>query len=143
MFSSFQIIWQNLISSLYYNTYKYTQLFSSESVTFQRQSIILSSSHTTSTMKIFITLCVLFIGAYCVPLLDKQLGNEWALFKRVHQKQYKTNEEESARYVIREFFNLEMIFFFISLIVERFGKQIMPKFVNIILKLILVFTLIH
>jgi hypothetical protein len=63
-------------------------------------------------MKVFITLCVLFIGAYCVPLLDKQLGNEWALFKRVHQKQYKTNEEESARYVIREFFNLEMIFLF-------------------------------
>jgi hypothetical protein len=63
-------------------------------------------------MKVFIGLCVLFIGGYCVPLFDKQLGNEWALFKRVHQKQYKTNEEENARYVIREFFLIWKLYFF-------------------------------
>jgi hypothetical protein len=54
-------------------------------------------------MKVFISLCVLFVGAYCAPILDNQLSNEWALFKRVHQKQYKTIEEESVRYDIKEF----------------------------------------
>jgi len=54
-------------------------------------------------MKVFITLCVLFVGAYCAPMLDNQFDTEWALFKRVHKKQYSTNGEESARYVIREF----------------------------------------
>ncbi|CAF3606443.1 unnamed protein product [Rotaria sp. Silwood1] len=69
-----------------------------ESVTFHRQSIKPSSSHTTSTMKFFIALCVLFVGAYCAPILDNQLGNEWALFKSVYQKQYNTTEEENIRY---------------------------------------------
>jgi hypothetical protein len=93
-------------------------------------------------MKIFIALCVLIAGAYCAPMLDSQLGNEWALFKRVHQKQYDTIEEESNRYEMKDFlYNLDMIFF-ISLIVETSGKQTLLKFVNIILKLILVFTLI-
>jgi len=50
-------------------------------------------------MKAFIALCVLFVGAYCAPMLDEQLGNQWALFKRVHEKQYSTVEEESTRYV--------------------------------------------
>jgi len=54
-------------------------------------------------MKVFITLCVLFVGAYCAPMLDNQLGTEWATFKRVHKKQYSTIEEESDRYVIRDF----------------------------------------
>ncbi len=54
-------------------------------------------------MKIFITLCVLFVGAYCAPVLDNQLETEWATFKRVHKKQYSTIEEESDRYVIKEF----------------------------------------
>jgi hypothetical protein len=94
-------------------------------------------------MKVFIALCVLFLGAYSAPMLDHQLGNEWALFKRVHQKQYKSVEEESSRYVITDlFYNLEIIFF-ISLIVETFGKQTLRKFVNIILKLTLAFILLH
>jgi hypothetical protein len=50
-------------------------------------------------MKAVIALCVLFVGAYCAPMLDEQLGNQWSLFKRVHEKQYSTVEEESTRYV--------------------------------------------
>jgi hypothetical protein len=50
-------------------------------------------------MKAFIALYVLFVGAYCAPMLDEQLGNQWSLFKRVHEKQYSTVEEESTRYV--------------------------------------------
>jgi len=61
-------------------------------------------------MRIFIALCVLFVGTYCAPMLDKQFENEWALFKRVHQKQYNTIEEERIRYVMRVFYNLEKIF---------------------------------
>ena len=34
-------------------------------------------------------------------MLDEKLGNSWNLFKRVHQKQYGSVEEESARYVER------------------------------------------
>lgn len=49
-------------------------------------------------MKVAIALCVLFVGAYCAPMLDEQLGNSWSLFKRVHGKQYNTVEEETARY---------------------------------------------
>lgn len=55
-------------------------------------------------MKIFIVLSILFIGAYCAPMLGNELNNEWELFKRIHQKQYNTNEEESVRYVIINFF---------------------------------------
>jgi hypothetical protein len=54
-------------------------------------------------MKAVIALCVLFVGAYCAPMIDEQLGNQWALFKRVHEKQYNSVEEESARYVMRDF----------------------------------------
>ncbi|CAF2632084.1 unnamed protein product [Rotaria sp. Silwood2] len=53
-------------------------------------------------MKVFIALCVLFVGAYCAPVLDNQLGNEWALFKSVYQKQYNTTEEENIRQKIWE-----------------------------------------
>jgi len=94
-------------------------------------------------MKVFISLCVLIVGAYCAPMLGNQLGNEWTLFKRVHHKHYNTIEEESIQYVMTDFFsNLKMIFF-ISFIVETSGKEILPKFVNIILKLTLAFILIH
>jgi len=41
-------------------------------------------------------------------MLDQQLGNQWTLFKRVHQKQYSTIEEETARRTIFEA-NLAMI----------------------------------
>ncbi|CAF4152314.1 unnamed protein product, partial [Adineta steineri] len=53
-------------------------------------------------MKVTIALCVLFVGAYCAPMLDEQLGNQWALFKRVHEKQYNSIEEETARRTIWE-----------------------------------------
>jgi hypothetical protein len=33
-------------------------------------------------------------------MLDGNLGNSWALFKRVHQKQYNSDEEETARYIM-------------------------------------------
>jgi hypothetical protein len=94
-------------------------------------------------MKVFISLCVLFVGAYCAPMLGNQLTNEWALFKRVHHKQYNTIEEESSRYVMTDFFSNLKVIFFISFIVETSGKQILTKFVNIILKLTLAFILIH
>jgi hypothetical protein len=51
-------------------------------------------------MKIFIAICVLIVGTFCAPMLDNQVNSEWELFKRVHEKQYKTSEEESIRYVI-------------------------------------------
>jgi hypothetical protein len=54
-------------------------------------------------MKIFIVISVLIVGAFCAPMLENLLDSEWELFKRVHQKQYKTSDEESIRYVIREF----------------------------------------
>jgi cathepsin L len=47
-------------------------------------------------MKVVIALCVLFVGAYCVPMLDEH-NEQWALFKRVHEKQYNSVEEESIR----------------------------------------------
>ncbi|CAF1024289.1 unnamed protein product [Rotaria magnacalcarata] len=53
-------------------------------------------------MKAVIALCVLFVGAYCAPMLDEQLNSQWALFKRVHAKQYNTIEEETARRTIWE-----------------------------------------
>ena len=48
-------------------------------------------------MKAFIALSVLFVGAFCAPMLDEQLGNSWSLFKRVHEKQYSSVEEEADR----------------------------------------------
>ena len=48
-------------------------------------------------MKAFIALCVLFVGASCAPMLDEQLSNGWTLFKRVHEKQYSSVEEEANR----------------------------------------------
>jgi len=53
-------------------------------------------------MKAVIALCVLFVGAYCAPMLDEQLGSHWALFKNVHGKQYSSVEEESGRRAIWE-----------------------------------------
>jgi len=53
-------------------------------------------------MKAFVALCVLFVGAYCAPMLDEQLGNQWTLFKRVHEKQYNSVEEEATRRSIWE-----------------------------------------
>ncbi|CAF1688403.1 unnamed protein product, partial [Adineta ricciae] len=55
------------------------------------------TTQSTPIMKAFIALCVLFVGAYCAPMLDEQLGNQWTLFKRVHEKQYNSVEEETAR----------------------------------------------
>lgn len=54
-------------------------------------------------MKAVIVLCVLFVGAYCAPMLDEKLGSQWALFKNTHKKQYNSIEEETARYVIPYF----------------------------------------
>jgi hypothetical protein len=54
-------------------------------------------------MKAIIALCVLFVGAYCAPMLDEKLGTQWALFKNTHKKQYNSIEEEIARYVIQYF----------------------------------------
>jgi len=48
-------------------------------------------------MKVFIALCILFVGAYCAPMIDNQLNNAWTLFKHVHQKQYNSFEEETTR----------------------------------------------
>jgi hypothetical protein len=55
-------------------------------------------------MNVFIALCVLLVGAYCAPMLNKQLDNEWESFKNVHKKQYNSVEEESARYVMTDLF---------------------------------------
>ncbi|CAF4228081.1 unnamed protein product, partial [Rotaria magnacalcarata] len=57
----------------------------------------LTTISVSATMKAVIALCVLFVGAYCAPMLDEQLNSQWALFKRVHAKQYNTIEEETAR----------------------------------------------
>jgi hypothetical protein len=51
-------------------------------------------------MKIWIILCVFFVSASCAPMVDNQLSNGWALFKHVLGKQYKSLEEELARYVL-------------------------------------------
>ena len=48
-------------------------------------------------MKAALALCLLFVGAYCAPMVDEQLENGWNLFKRVHQKQYNSVEEEANR----------------------------------------------
>ncbi|CAF1316663.1 unnamed protein product [Rotaria sordida] len=48
-------------------------------------------------MKVIIALCVLFIGAYCVPVTDEQPENDWASFKRVYKKQYKSTKEDADR----------------------------------------------
>jgi hypothetical protein len=48
-------------------------------------------------MKIVIVISVLVVGAFCAPMLENLLDNEWELFKRLHRKEYKTNEEESLR----------------------------------------------
>ncbi|CAF5113380.1 unnamed protein product [Rotaria sp. Silwood1] len=54
----------------------------------------------TTVLKVIIALCVLFVSTYCIPILDKQLNNEWALFKRDHRKQYHSIEEENTRQAI-------------------------------------------
>jgi cathepsin L len=51
-------------------------------------------------MNVFIALCVLLVGAYCAPMLNKQLDDEWESFKNVHKKQYNSVAEESARRTI-------------------------------------------
>jgi cathepsin L len=53
-------------------------------------------------MKAVIALCVLFVGAYCAPMPNVQFENEWTLFKRVHEKQYNSIEEETTRRAIWE-----------------------------------------
>ena len=91
-------------------------------------------------MKICIILYILIIGASCAPMLNNQLLNDWKLFKRVHQKQYATNEEENIRYVTKDFSKIwKNIIVFISMIVEIFGRIISSKFVNIISKQIWLF----
>jgi hypothetical protein len=45
-------------------------------------------------MKVFIGLYVLVIGAYCAPMFDEQLDNQWSFFKRLDEKQYASIEEE-------------------------------------------------
>lgn len=61
-------------------------------------------------MKAVIALCVLFVGAYCAPMLDEQLGAQWTLFKNVHGKQYSSVEEEAARYVLYYFYFASLFF---------------------------------
>jgi hypothetical protein len=51
-------------------------------------------------MKAVIALCVLFVGAYCAPMLDEELGAQWTLFKSTYGRQYNSVEEEAIRYVI-------------------------------------------
>ncbi len=51
-------------------------------------------------MKVFIALTVLVASAFCAPMLGDRLGDPWALFKRVHQKQYNSIQEESLRYAM-------------------------------------------
>jgi hypothetical protein len=94
-------------------------------------------------MKAVIALCILFVGAYCAPMLDDQLDNAWNLFKRVHGRQYNSVEEESTRYVMTFFSRKPGNTILVSFTVETSGKLILPKFVNIILKLTMVFILIH
>jgi cathepsin L len=53
-------------------------------------------------MKAFIALCVLFVGAYCAPMFNEELGDAWTLFKRVHEKQYNSVAEEGNRRTIWE-----------------------------------------
>jgi hypothetical protein len=48
-------------------------------------------------MKLTFALCLLFVGAYCAPILDEQLNDSWTLFKRVFKKGYASNEEEMVR----------------------------------------------
>ncbi|CAF3017585.1 unnamed protein product [Rotaria sp. Silwood2] len=48
-------------------------------------------------MQTFIVVYALFIGAYCAPMFDEQLNNQWSLFKRVHKKQYASIDEEMTR----------------------------------------------
>ena len=48
-------------------------------------------------MKVIIVLCAFFLGAQCAPMLNEKLGTHWALFKNLHQKQYNSIEEETAR----------------------------------------------
>jgi hypothetical protein len=52
-------------------------------------------------MQIVIVFSVLVVGVFCAPMLDDGLGDPWALFKRVYQKQYSSIEEESVRYVMK------------------------------------------
>jgi hypothetical protein len=48
-------------------------------------------------MKICFVLCLLFVGAYCAPIVDEQLNESWELFKRVFKKTYASTEEEISR----------------------------------------------
>jgi len=59
-------------------------------------------------MKAFIALCLLFVCAYSAPTSNVELDAPWALFKRVHEKQYSSVEEEINRRSIWEA-NLAMI----------------------------------
>ncbi len=48
-------------------------------------------------MKILIALYAFLINAYCAPMFDEQLNNQWSFFKHTHRKQYASIEEEITR----------------------------------------------
>jgi len=52
-------------------------------------------------MKAALAICLLVVGAYCAPMVNER-DNHWALFKRVHKRQYISVEEESTRRSIWE-----------------------------------------
>ncbi|CAF4820191.1 unnamed protein product [Rotaria sp. Silwood1] len=50
-----------------------------------------------TTMKLVIILCVLFVGAYCAPVPNEQLNDQWNSFKKLHGKKYNFVEEGHRR----------------------------------------------
>jgi cathepsin L len=53
-------------------------------------------------MKAFIALCLLFVAVYSAPTFNVELDAPWVLFKRTHEKQYASTEEEINRRSIWE-----------------------------------------
>jgi hypothetical protein len=51
-------------------------------------------------MKVFVVLFVLFISGQGLPTFNTQLDDSWSLFKRVFEKEYSSNDEETTRFVL-------------------------------------------
>jgi len=74
---------------------------------------ILLANKQDKIMRILIVIYALFISAYCAPMFDEQLNNQWTFFKLNYKKQYVSIEEENTRY-IRESFLIHYVYLYFS-----------------------------
>lgn len=66
-------------------------------------------------MRFLIVVAALIAAASAVSLVDVSLENYWTEFKQKHNKLYKTNSEETTRYIlVSKFIRKIKIFFYLN-----------------------------